>query len=47
MRYMSGMTIVRLFVATRTDDGCPLLFGVSGADDTWSAEEFEATELTC
>jgi hypothetical protein len=39
---MSGMTIVRLFVATRTDDGYPLLFGVSGADDTWSAEEFEA-----
>jgi len=42
MQRMSGNTIVRLFVATQTDDGHPLLFGVSGADDTWSAEEFEA-----
>ncbi len=39
---MSSNTIVRLFVATQTDDGHPLLFGVSGAEDTWSVDEFEA-----
>jgi len=44
MRRMSGNAIVRLFVATRTDDGHPFLFGVSGAADTWSAEEFEAVQ---
>ena len=44
MSCMGGMTIVRLFVATRTDDGHPLLFGVGGDEDTWSAEEFEAVQ---
>jgi hypothetical protein len=42
MRWVSDMTIVRLFVATRTDNGYPLLFGVGNTDDTWSVEEFEA-----
>ena len=44
MRCMSDMTIVRLFAATRTDDGYPLLFGVGGDEDTWSVEEFEAVQ---
>ena len=44
MRQMSGMTIVRPFVATRTDDGHPLLFGVGGDKGAWSVEEFEAVQ---